>query len=73
MTRTNGEIVRLSPSDKVGIFLFFGAQTIVLIGVGIGMYTRLAVLEDRFQTQAQTIAEIKSELREIKVAQRDGK
>jgi hypothetical protein len=68
----SGEIVRLSPSNWIAIGVFFGTQTFLLVAVGIGMYTRLAVLEDRFEErtsrQTEAIKEIQADLTALKIA-----
>lgn len=69
MTRLHdNSIVRLGTSDKVSIALFFAVQSFALIGIGIGMWTRIAILEERVQTLSATTNEIRAEFREFKIA-----
>lgn len=76
MVRTdNGEMVKLSPGNWLAIGLFFAGQTAVLLAAGIGMYTRLAVLEERVQNmstrQTEAIQEIQANLQTLKIDNRN--
>lgn len=57
MTRTqNGETVKLATSDKLQILGLAMVIAIPICGVGIGMFTRLAVVESQVHDLRQDVA-----------------
>lgn len=54
--------VSLGAGEWVALGLFFLAQTFVLLGVGVQMWTRLAVLELELKHVSNTVVEIKAQV-----------
>ena len=64
MTNSRGDRVRLATSDVVTIALFVFGQAAVLGGIGVGMWTRLAVVETELVHQKLALQELRESVHE---------
>ncbi len=66
MTLTTGHRVSLTPSEWLKLIMFLLVQSIALIGVGVDMRERLAIVETRLKGQDESLADVRAELAELR-------
>jgi hypothetical protein len=66
MTSSNGNRVSLSSGDWLKVVLFILVQSAALIGVGVDMRERLAVVETQLKNREQGFAELREEINELR-------
>ncbi len=66
MTNSNGNRVSLSAGDWIKIILFVLVQSAALIGVGIDMRERLAVVESQLKNREEGFVELRADIVELR-------
>lgn len=66
MTNSNGNRVSLSAGDWIKIILFVLVQSAALIGVGIDMRERLAVVESQLKNREEGFTELREDIVELR-------
>jgi hypothetical protein len=66
MTLTLGNRVSLSTSDWLKVLAFLAVQTAALIGVGVDMRERLVIVETRLATRDDTLRDLRAEMAELR-------
>jgi hypothetical protein len=66
MTNSNGNRVSLSAGDWIKIILFMLVQSTALIGVGIDMRERLAVVETQLKNREEGLTELREDIIELR-------
>jgi hypothetical protein len=74
MTTFTGHRVSLSASDWIKVGMFLLVQSAALIGVGMEMRERLAVVETQLKNRDESFNELRLEINELRkeLAQRKG-
>ena len=66
MTNSNGQRVTLSPGDWIKVVSFLVVQSAALIGIGMDMRERLAIVETQLKSREEGVTELRLEFNELR-------
>jgi len=66
MTNSNGDRVSLSPGDWIKVVSFLVVQSAALIGIGMDMRERLAIVETQLKSRDEGFNELRLEFNELR-------
>ena len=66
MTNSNGDRVSLSPADWIKVVSFLVVQSAALIGIGMDMRERLAIVETQLKSRDEGFNELRLEFNELR-------